>query len=153
MQCTSIIRFRYIPTRNYRALSLIRINTKVSGISVIFLYSIALILDCFGNFVAYHFHDMKLIDSWVIKVWSFVRLKFLKFLNFELKLFWIKKTLKKQKIAMTKDKVTKKSIATLLHCGKSVFVRSCVGPHFPAFGLNTERYVVYSPNARKCEPE
>ena len=32
---------------------------------------------------------------------------------------------------MTKDKVTKKSIVTLLRCVKSVFVRSCVGPHFP----------------------
>ena len=114
MQCTSIIRFRYIRARNYRALSLIRINTKVSGISVIFLYSIALILGCFGNFVANHFHDMKLINSWVIKVWSFVRLKFLKFLNFELKLFWIKKLWKNRKWRWQRIKWRRK--VSLLSC-------------------------------------
>ena len=27
------------------------------------------------------------------------------------------------------------------------------GPYFPAFGLNTERYSVFSPNAGKKEPE
>ena len=27
------------------------------------------------------------------------------------------------------------------------------GPFFPAFGLNTERYSVFSPNARKFGPE
>ena len=27
------------------------------------------------------------------------------------------------------------------HCVKSVRIRSYSGPHFPAFGLNTERYV------------
>ena len=26
------------------------------------------------------------------------------------------------------------------HCIRSVRIRSCSGPHFPAFGLNTERY-------------
>ena len=26
-------------------------------------------------------------------------------------------------------------------------------PHFPVFGLYTERYSVLSPNERKCEPE
>ena len=29
-----------------------------------------------------------------------------------------------------------------LHCVKSVCIRSYSGPHFPAFGLNTERYGV-----------
>ena len=28
------------------------------------------------------------------------------------------------------------------HCVKSVHIRSYSGPHFPAFGLNTERYSV-----------
>ena len=28
------------------------------------------------------------------------------------------------------------------HCAKSVHIRSYSGPHFPAFGLNTERYGV-----------
>ena len=28
------------------------------------------------------------------------------------------------------------------HCVKSVRIRSYSGPHFPAFGLNTERYSV-----------
>ena len=26
-----------------------------------------------------------------------------------------------------------------MHCGKSVRIRRCSGPYFPAFGLNTER--------------
>ena len=29
---------------------------------------------------------------------------------------------------------------TLWHCVKSVHIRRCSGPYFPAFGLNTERY-------------
>ena len=29
------------------------------------------------------------------------------------------------------------------HCVKSARIRSCSGPDFPAFGLNTERYVVF----------
>ena len=36
---------------------------------------------------------------------------------------------------------------------KRVRIRSYFGPHFPAFGLNTERYGVLSPNAGKCGPE
>ena len=35
-------------------------------------------------------------------------------------------------------------------------IRSFSGPHFSAFGLNTERYgyfSVFSPNAGKCGPE
>ena len=38
------------------------------------------------------------------------------------------------------------------YCVKSVRTRSYSGPHFPAFGLNTERYYfsVFSPNAGKC---
>ena len=31
--------------------------------------------------------------------------------------------------------------------------RNYSGPHFPAFGLNTDIYGVFSPNARKCGPE
>ena len=31
-----------------------------------------------------------------------------------------------------------------LHCLKSVRIQSYSGPHFPAFGLNTERYGVRS---------
>ena len=32
---------------------------------------------------------------------------------------------------------------------KSVHIRSQSGPHFPTFGLNTERYGVFSPKAGK----
>ena len=31
-------------------------------------------------------------------------------------------------------------ITANLHCVKSVRIRSCSGPYFPAFGLNRERY-------------
>ena len=31
---------------------------------------------------------------------------------------------------------------SVTHCAKSVRIRSYYGPHFPAFGLNTERYGV-----------
>ena len=41
----------------------------------------------------------------------------------------------------------------LLHCVKSVRIRSYSGPHFPTFGLNTERYSVFSPNTGKYGPE
>ena len=34
------------------------------------------------------------------------------------------------------------NMMTLLHCVKSVRIRSCSGPHFPAFKMNTERYSV-----------
>ena len=36
------------------------------------------------------------------------------------------------------------------HFVKSVRIRSYSGPHFPAFGLNMERYSVFSPNVGKC---
>ena len=35
-----------------------------------------------------------------------------------------------------------------LNCVKSVRIRSFSGPHFPAFGLNTERYGVYGVSLR-----
>ena len=35
------------------------------------------------------------------------------------------------------------------HCLKSVRIRSISGPYFPAFGLNTEIYGVFSPNVGK----
>ena len=38
-------------------------------------------------------------------------------------------------------------IVSVFHCVKSVLIRSYSGPHFPAFGLNTERYSVVSPNS------
>ena len=54
----------------------------------------------------------------------------------------------------------------LIDCVKNVRIRSYFGPHFPAFGLNTERYgefstlglnteylSIFSPNAGKCGPE
>ena len=34
------------------------------------------------------------------------------------------------------------NMMTLLHCVKSVRIRSYSGPHFPAFKMNTERYSV-----------
>ena len=37
-----------------------------------------------------------------------------------------------------------------LHCVKSVRARSYSGPHFPTFGLNTERYVEYLSIQSKC---
>ena len=37
-----------------------------------------------------------------------------------------------------------------LHCVKSVRIRSYSGPHFPAFGLNTERCVEYLSVQSKC---
>ena len=37
------------------------------------------------------------------------------------------------------------------HCVKSVRIRSHSGPHFPAFGLNTERYSVSLRIQSKCE--
>ena len=40
-----------------------------------------------------------------------------------------------------------------IHCVKNVRIRSYSSPHFPAFGLNTERHFVLSPNAGKCGPE
>ena len=54
--------------------------------------------------------------------------------------------------------------AVYKHCVKSVRIRSYSGPHFPAFGLNAERYSdwirrdtpylsVFSPNEGKCGPE
>ena len=36
------------------------------------------------------------------------------------------------------------------HCVKSVRIRSYSGPHFPAFGLNTERYSVSLRMQSKC---
>ena len=39
---------------------------------------------------------------------------------------------------------------TKLHCVKSVPVRSYSSPHFPAFGLNTERYYVSLHIQSKC---
>ena len=44
----------------------------------------------------------------------------------------------------------------IIHYVKSVHIRSFYGPIFPAFGLNTkfmEYLFVFSPNARKHEPE
>ena len=35
------------------------------------------------------------------------------------------------------------------HCMKSVWIRNFSGPYFPAFGLNTERYGEFGPNAGK----
>ena len=37
------------------------------------------------------------------------------------------------------------------HCAKSVCIRSYSGPHFPAFGLKTERYEVSLRIQSKCE--
>ena len=39
------------------------------------------------------------------------------------------------------------------HCVKSVRIWSFSGPCFSAFGLNTERYGAFSPNAGKYGPE
>ena len=47
---------------------------------------------------------------------------------------------------------------TFIHCVKSVRILSYSGPHFPAFGLNTERYSVlrispYSVRMRENAPQ
>ena len=39
----------------------------------------------------------------------------------------------------------------LMHCVKSVHIRSYSGPHFSAFELNTERYGVSFPNQSECD--
>ena len=39
----------------------------------------------------------------------------------------------------------------VIQCVKIVRIRSYCGPHFPAFGLNTERYSVSSYSARMPE--
>ena len=47
-------------------------------------------------------------------------------------------------------------MSKILHCVKSVRIWSYSGPHFSAFGLNSERYEVlsvFSPNVGKCGPE
>ena len=45
------------------------------------------------------------------------------------------------------------SLSTIGHCVKSVRIRIYSGQHFPAFGMNAERYRVFSPNSEKCGPE
>ena len=42
------------------------------------------------------------------------------------------------------------TISLTPHCVKSVHIRSYYGPHFPAFGLNTERYSVSLRIESKC---
>ena len=39
---------------------------------------------------------------------------------------------------------------SLIHCVKSVHNRSYSGPHFPALGLNTERYSAFSHISSEC---
>ena len=39
----------------------------------------------------------------------------------------------------------------IVHCVKRVCIRSCSGPHFSAFGLNTERYGVSLNSVRMRE--
>ena len=41
-------------------------------------------------------------------------------------------------------------IVKTMHCEKSVRIRSYSGPHFPSFGLNTERYGVSLPIHSEC---
>ena len=40
-----------------------------------------------------------------------------------------------------------------MHYVKSVQIRSFASPCFPAFGLNTEKYSLFNPNAGKYGPE
>ena len=42
--------------------------------------------------------------------------------------------------------------STGIYCMKSVRIGSFSGAYFPEFGLNTERYGVFSPNPGKYEP-
>ena len=49
-----------------------------------------------------------------------------------------------------------RKIVNVLHCVKSVHIRSFSGPYFPAFGLNKQRskYLsVFNPNAGKYVPK
>ena len=46
---------------------------------------------------------------------------------------------------LSKQKILDTVIITVFHCLKSVRIPSYAGPHFPAFGFNTERYGI-SPN-------
>ena len=60
-------------------------------------------------------------------------------------------------VTLVNEKIRKKKQVTQnKHCIKSVRIWCYSGQHFPAFGLNTERYKVFSvfsANAGKCEPE
>ena len=44
-------------------------------------------------------------------------------------------------------------VLTSLELHERVRIRSYSGPYFPAFGLNTETYSVFSANEGKYEPE
>ena len=46
--------------------------------------------------------------------------------------------------------ISESSCSCSCHCVKSICIRSYSGPHFPAFGLNTERYFVYLRIQSKC---
>ena len=46
-----------------------------------------------------------------------------------------------------------KNLFLRLHCVKTVFIRSCSGPYFPAFEPNTERYGVMWENADQNNSE
>ena len=46
--------------------------------------------------------------------------------------------------------MTRKQISCNIHSAKSVRIRSCSGPYFPAFGLNSERYFVSLRIQSKC---
>ena len=50
----------------------------------------------------------------------------------------------------TKDKLATKKKNKLFYCVKSVRIRSYSGPHFPAFGLNTERYGISLRTQSEC---
>ena len=47
------------------------------------------------------------------------------------------------KISFIQKKKKKKMTSCFRHCMKSVHIRSFSGPHFPAFGLNTETEIYY----------
>ena len=49
-----------------------------------------------------------------------------------------------------KESVGKSVYSKCPHCVKSVCIRSYSSPHFPAFGLNTERYGVSLPVQSEC---
>ena len=49
--------------------------------------------------------------------------------------------------------ISVKSVILLSYSVKSARIWSYPGPYFPAFGLNMERYSLFSPNAEKYGPE
>ena len=99
------------------------------------------------------------IDCDILRAWHFCD-KMVKIFNSEFRSHRTHKRKKLQKaLGLHSDslKIRKwhcvKNYTCDSHCVKNLRIRYFSGPYFPAFGLNTERYSVFSSNAGKKEPE